>query len=424
MDQVRVGRHIVIVGAGYGGVVAASLLARKAKKFKDLHVTLVNPSRCQESRAELDMVIARDSDTDFCNIDLEQLYEDTSVELVFGRMHTIDRENRTISVVMTNTGETRELFYDHLILGVGAKPVFPPVPGLKTFATPIWGVGDVETFKARAEQRFELTRDITDPYERRKLLTFTVVGAGATGVEVVGPFAQSVQKVAHEYGVLPEEVTIYLVDGLESVLNDLAPDLQKEAVARLHELGIELKLGSFVKEVTKDTIELHNGEIFHAGEILFAGGARVEDVVATWGLPTTRTGRLVTDKTLLVKGTNDIWAVGDCAAVPYEEHEEMPMLAQHAMRQGEIAATNVLSRLFGPGVLESYGGDMHGQFVSIGNGYAIGWAGAKSVKLKGKMGAAMKRMTYMMYWQKAGGLKLMQKRSAQARALGEDSHIQ
>lgn len=425
MSNVVVGRHIVIVGAGYGGVVAASFLAKKGKRYDDLHITLVNPREYQDSRSELDLVVARNVDTDFCNISLPELYKDTNVELVFGRMRDLDQENNTITILPTNKedgtvledAEPQELYYDELVIGVGARPAFPPVPGLEKYATPLWSVVDVEKYKKKALSRFEAASQAETPEERKKLLTFTIVGAGATGVEIAAPFAQSTRSVADEYNVPFEDITVNLVDGLDEILADLDADQQAQARERIEELGIELILGSFVKEVEEETIHLQNGTSVHGGLIIFAGGAKVDDVVGTWGLPTLKNGRIIVDKTLRVQNTRNIWALGDAAAVPFKDKPELPMLAQHAMRQGEIIAHNTLSSLYGSGHLKKYEGTSHGQFVSIGNGYAIGWAGMKGVKLRGKLGAMMKRLTYQLYWHKAGGLDLLAKRSAESRNL-------
>lgn len=417
------GQHIVIVGAGYGGVVCATKFAQFARNKKDIKVTLVNPNPYQESRSEIDLVVSSHSSTDFCKIDLVDLYKDAPVDVILGKMTKLDKDEQTITVEYAQTGKIQKIIYTQLILAVGAVSMFPPVPGLKEHAQAVWGIKDIASYKDEIARRFKEALKEADKQRRQRLLTFTIVGAGATGAEIVAPLAASAHQVAKAHGVDPREITINLVDGVEHVLPDLGREQQLVAEKHLIKLGITLYLGSFVQEVFEDHLILQNGTKIHTGALLFAGGARTSDEMRAWDLPLTeRSKRIITDDTMRVSGERNIWAIGDCAAVQVGACQELPMLAQHASREGEIVAINLINQLSRRNKpLKRHQAELHGQFVSMGHGYALGWAMDKRIRLSGRVGALMKRMTFQMYWHKAGGMKLLCSRTRRAYKIDRES---
>lgn len=403
-----VNKHqIVIAGAGYGGVVAAHYLTKNKLPEDRYEVVLINPEPWQDSRSELDLIIDHRTNSDFTRIPLTNIFREKEVRLIYGRMTEIDKDNKEIEVELTKGGERFKLPYSELVIATGAEASYPPVPGLKEHALTFWTTDDAEEFRAKLEERFSEASQTDQDSVREELLTITVVGAGASGVEAVGPLVESVKSLASQMNINPDEITINLVDGIDHVLMDLPDNMRKQADEYLKSLGVNLYLGSFVDRVEEDQLTLKSGQKIPYGLLMFAGGAKPSKQTNSWGFERDRFNRIITTADLLVDGEVNIWALGDVAAVKGEGVDSYPMLAQHAMRQGSLVAKNILKKLSGDPKLEDYDGKSHGQFVSIGNNFALGWALKDSIQLDGKLGSLMKHMIYAMYWNEAGGPRLV-----------------
>lgn len=409
--------QIVIAGAGYGGVVAVHYLIKSKLPEDRYEVVLINPHPWQDSRSELDLIIDHRTNSDFTRIPLTSIFNPDDLKLIYGSLHEIDKENNQVSVKLSNTGECIKLPYDELVLATGAIPSFPPVPGLEEHALSFWSTDDAEKFRAQLESRFMQAKDTLQDDMRNELLTVTIVGAGASGVEAIGPLVSSVKSLANSIGLDSSEICLNLVDGIDHVLLDLPDSQRVQADEYLKSLGINLYLGSFVDTVSDRHLTLKDGTEINYGLLMFAGGARPSNETNVWGFERDKLNRIVTNSDLTVKGEINIWAIGDLAAVAGKDSDSYPMLAQHAMRQGSLVAKNIQKKLSGDPHLTLYDGTSHGQFVSIGNDFALGWALKESVQLDGKLGSIMKHMIYAMYWNEAGGLKLVAQRLKKLRRI-------
>ncbi len=407
--------RVVCVGGGYGNLTAISQLLRYRNPQDGISITLIDPQAYQESRSEIDTVVAFGTNPDFVRIWFKDIYRGTDVCVVQGAMDGLDTKNHTVRVSLNN-GQECDFSYDTLVLGLGAEASMPPIKGLRENALAMWSLRDLEVYRQEIEDRVMEAVYEGDAQKRRDLLTFSIVGAGATGIEVVGPLVESMRRRCVRTGLDMREVTINLLDGTEHVLqNNLSPDQQVIADEYIKNLGVNLFMGSFVDEVTEDEIILQNGTRVKSGLLLFAGGAKTPEYVCDWGLPTDRCRIVVNDDlTVASTGTESgvdvtgIYALGDCAAQTFEG-ETMPhaLLAQHAMHQGIYVAKNIIADIRGT-EHKTYGGTLLGQLVSVGSRYAIGWIPGMNVR--GSLAILIKHSSFALYWYYCGGPKFAAQR--------------
>lgn len=404
-----VGRRVIIAGGGYAGTTLAVKLAKGLKPGDDLEILLVEPNPCQQALSELDLVAVGPPRPDFCELWHPTVFKDLPVSICYNRIDSVRPDDKT--VVLGPRGEgAEEVGYWRLVLATGAIAFVPPVPGLAEHAVTMWSVADAQELQRRIEEQFRSAIVLADRAERRRALSFVVVGAGATGMEIVGTLGQMLPKRARAFGLDPEDLSVHLVEGRPDILYDLPAPLREKVRRRLDKLGVVLHLGAMVERVDDGVIHLSDGRELPAPVLCFCGGAKADPDAVAWGLPVDPSGRLVVDDHNKIPDREDIYAIGDIAAFrDPSSSRTLPMLAQFAIHQAEHCAVNILAEARGREP-EPFEPDMHGEFVSVGPTWGAGWM-LKGMHLTGIPAIIMKRLTYVLYWWIVGGVPLAWKRT-------------
>jgi NADH:ubiquinone reductase (H+-translocating) len=396
-----IARRIVIVGGGYAGATLAVGLGRalKRRNLTDTEVVLIEPNPCQQALSELDLVAVGPDHPEFCELWLPAVLKDLPVRTCFNRVERIDPVRR---VVVTSSGH--EVNYWRLAVCTGAVPFVPPVEGLSEQALTMWSVEDAQRLQRRLNEQLKLAARRPTAEERRDALSVTVCGGGATGVEIVGTIGQLLPKRAAEAGLDRGDLRITLVEGRPQILYDLKEEQRAQAVRRLEHLGVNVETGSMVSRVQGNAVHLEDGRVIPSSVLVWCGGAKADPHAKDWGFAVDNAGRILGDENLKAQDFDDVYVLGDVSAIrdPHTQRT-LPMLAQFAIREGQHAVKNIVRELEGEG-LQPYRPHMHGEFVSIGPSWGIGWAW--KVKLVGVPAIIMKRLTYIMYWWQVGGVKL------------------
>jgi NADH dehydrogenase len=396
---------VVIVGGGYAGTTLAVGLGRALKRLPPgtAEVILVEKSPCQQALSELDLVAVGPERPEFCELWLPAVLKKLPVRPCFNRVERIDPARRVVI-----TGDGNKVDYWRVVVCTGAIPSVPPVPGLAEHAVTMWSVADAQELQRRVDTQLRLAARMPEAQQRREALSITVCGGGATGVEIVGTIGQLLPKRAAEIGLDRSDLRIHLIEGRDQILFDLPEPQRADAIRRLGKLGVTVVTGSMVSQVTSDRVVLADGREIPSTVLVWAGGAKADPDAGRWGFVTDNSNRLVTGPDLKAEGFDDAYVLGDIASFrDPSTNRVLPMLAQFAIREAQHTTGNIVRELTGEETV-AFHPHMHGEFVSIGPSWGIGWAW--KLKLSGIPAIIMKRMTYVMYWWQVGGFRLAWRR--------------
>jgi NADH dehydrogenase len=368
-------KRIVIIGAGYSGILTAKKLAKKTKKMKDVKVTIIDKNPFHTMLTELHEVAANRVDEDSIKISLKKIFAGRKVDVKLDTVTNIDFATKTV------IGENESYEYDYLVLSAGSKPTFYGVPGADEYAFKLWSYEDAVMLKDHIHNVFRQASCEPREEERRKLLSFYVVGAGFTGVEMIGELAEYVPILCEKFDVKRSEVTLYNVDGLSRPIPTLPEKLSNKVAKRLEKMGVQLVLNALVSGIGEDYIELKVNDKAvrkYAKTIVWAAGIQSSDITQKAGenLELTRGGRIEVDKYLRSKKDENVFVIGDnMYYIPEGEKNSVPQMVENCEQSSDTAAKNLLVSLTGTGEYEAYKPAFHGVMVSIGGRYAVAHVG-------------------------------------------------
>ncbi|NEB33387.1 NAD(P)/FAD-dependent oxidoreductase [Streptomyces sp. SID14446] len=379
--------RILIVGAGFAGYRTARTLSRLARGKAE--ITLLNPTDYFLYLPLLPQVASGVLEPRRVTVSLTGTLP--GVRLVLGEAASdgIDLDARTVRYTDPE-GDSGTLTYDRLVLAVGSVNKLLPVPGVAEHAHGFRGLPEALYLRDHVTRQIELAAGSDDPKSGTARTTFVVVGAGYTGTEVAAQGQLFTDALVRERS-LPEGVRPrwLLLDTADRVLPELDERLSRTADRVLRERGVDVRTGTSVEEATPDGVRLSDGEFVDTRTLAWCVGVRPDPLVEGLGRPLER-GRLLVDPFLQLPGHADVFACGDAAAVPDLEKpgEYTPMTAQHAWRQGKIAAHNVAASL-GVGERRAYRHRGLGFTVDLGGVDAA--ANPLGVPLSGPLAGAVTR---------------------------------
>ncbi len=406
-------RRVIIAGGGYAGTTCAVRLARAMRPEEDIEIVIVEPNPCQQALSELDLVAAGPPRPEFCELWYPKVFGKLPVTVCYNRV--ADVQPSTHEIVLGGWDGERVRYW-RLVLATGAVPAMPPIPGLAERALTMWSVDDAQELQRRTAEAFKTAAKIADREERRRILSFTVVGGGATGVEVVGTLAQLLPRRMRADGLDPADLRVTLVEGRPEILYDLPSKQRARAVARLERMGAVVVTGQMVSAVEGEELVLADGSRVPARILVVAAGAKADPHAMDWGLSADNGGRLVVGPDLRAEGLAEVYVIGDVAAARHpDDNRTLPMLAQMAIQEGPHAADNILREARGeePAPFKPH---LRGEFVSVGPRWGVGWM--YGTNLTGIPAIFMKRVTYVKYWLQAGGIRLAWKRTIEMLSMG------
>ncbi|WP_228472746.1 FAD-dependent oxidoreductase [Streptomyces cyaneochromogenes] len=334
--------RIVIVGAGFAGYRAARTLSRIARGKAD--ITLLNPTDYFLYLPLLPQVAAGILEPRRVTVSLSGTLP--HVRLVLGEADALDLDAHTVHYTGPE-GDAGTLSFDRLILAAGSVNKLLPIPGVAEHAHGFRGLPEALYLRDHVTRQVELAAAADDPESCAARCTFVVVGAGYTGTEVAaqGKLFTDAQVRKHPLRARMRPRWL-LLDIAERVLPELGEHLSRTADRVLRQRGVEVRMGTSVKEATHSGVLLTDGEFVDTRTLVWCVGVRPDPLAESLGLPLER-GRLLVDPYLQVPGRPELFAAGDGAAVPDLERpgQYTPMTAQHAWRHGKTVAHNVAASL-------------------------------------------------------------------------------
>lgn len=350
--------RVVVIGAGFAGYHCLRTLERR---LPGAELVVVNPDDYMLYVPLLPEVAGGTLDPRQVAVPLRTKLPRTRT--VLGNVTGIDLTGRTVTVVDAEDRE-RHLDWDRLVVASGSVTRLLSIPGVAEHATGFKSIAEAVYFRDHVMHEVELAQEADDPAERTERSTFVVVGAGYTGTELVAQGRELTRQAK-------VDARWVLVDMADRVLPNLSERLSGPAQRILAKRGVEIRLGTSVREVTSRCVRLTDDTEIPTRTVVWCVGVRPDPLVEPLGLPTTK-GRLDTDEFLAVPGHPDVFAAGDIAAVPdlTRPGEITPMTAQHAQRQGRVAAINVAASL-GMGKRKQYKHHDLGFVVDLAGSQAV-----------------------------------------------------
>ncbi|HEV3399502.1 MAG TPA: NAD(P)/FAD-dependent oxidoreductase, partial [Actinomycetes bacterium] len=263
-----------------------------------------------------------------------------------GHVVAVDIGGRTATLRRMD-GSEHQLGWDRLVLTPGGVTRTFNIPGVAEHALGLKTLAEAAYLRDHVLRELDAADAAEEPARRRACCTFVVVGAGYSGTETAAQMQHITRRAAAEYPRLrPTDVRWVLVDLASRVLPELDQKLGDEAMKVLRRRGVEVRLGTTVEEATEDKVRLSDGETIATHTLVWCTGVTPSPLIETLGLPTER-GRLKVGADMRVPGHPEVFAFGDAAAVPdlTKPGKLTGQTAQHAQRQGKVAARNVAASL-------------------------------------------------------------------------------
>ena len=339
--------RILILGGGFAGVTSAVELARRCAGLLPVHVTLISNQNFFLFTPMLAEASTGAVETRHILYPIRPLCGEWGVE--FGEMHVeaLDIERRRVTVRHHRSRVRQQVHYDKLVLALGATPNVAIAPGAAEHALTFKSVGDSLQIRNRVIELFEAAALTEDPWVRRRLLTFVVVGAGHAGTELVAAVEELARGIlVRHYPSVPRD-TVRLVLVGSTVLPQTATNLAAYTKEQLLKRGIELETARAAK-VSTEGLHLADGRTIPSHCVIWTAGNQVSPVITSLTLPKTKDGRLKVNEFFEVEGAPDVYALGDNAA-QMDPHTRQPYVAtaQVALRQGRALAAQIEAALTG-----------------------------------------------------------------------------
>jgi len=380
--------RIVILGAGFGGMYVAKRLASLAKRGL-IDLTIVNKTNYFLFTPLLHEVATGGLSPRSVAEPLREIFRKSGAHIAQGSIKSINAAQRKVTI--DNGSSTCVIPYDYLVVATGAETNYYNIPGADKFTLPLKSLYDAAIIRSQIIDSFEKAIMVATPYERKKLLSFVVVGGGATGVEVTAELADFTLAMAKRYyqnthcepeesgHCRPEETTITLIHMGKELLEMFAPSLRKAAEERLTKSGVILKLSSTVSEVTAEGIKLTDGSMIPTTTVIWSAGVKAIIPNFEGGTPALAGGRLIVDQYFRIQGQDRIFALGDVAGyVDVHDFQKdskntkaLAMLAQVAVAESKIVAGNIIAAIKNK-PLKDFHFHSQGSMVSVGQWFAIG----------------------------------------------------
>jgi NADH:quinone reductase (non-electrogenic) len=362
--------HVVIAGGGFGGLYAARTLER-VLPAQSTKVTLVNDVNFMLYTPLLPGAAGGTLEPRHVVVPLREELRTTDLRL--GTVTGADPERKAL-FVRTPLNRDEELHYDQLIVTLGSVSRTLPVPGLAEHGIGFKSLSEAIALRNHVLQTLEVGETLEDPAERQEWLTYVFVGAGYAGLEGLAELQDFARDVIDLYPrCRTQGMRWILVEARDRVMPEIPADLAEFASRELTGRGIEIRTSTTLDELTATTARLSGGEVVPTRTCVWTAGVKPHPVVRRLGLPLDEAGRIRVDRTMRVEGREDVWAIGDAAAVPdpaKRYQAASPPTCQHAIRQGRRVARNVAATI-GRGRVQPFRYRTLGVFVDMGQGQAV-----------------------------------------------------
>jgi NADH dehydrogenase len=359
--------RVVIVGGGFAAVEFAGTL-RKQLKTSECEVTVFSRENHMVFHPLLADVAGASINPDAAAAPLRQMLKRVSC-----RTEPVQRIDLAANEIAYDDGTSvpARLHYDHLVVACGAESNLAIIPGMKENAFAFKVMRDAVDLRQHIVRQMEHAEGASDPEVRRHHLSFIVVGAGFSGVEVAGEVNELVRSSTRFYHNFKEEdVVVTVVHSQDQVLPEVAPTLREFARKKMEKNGITILLNTKAVAATQEGVTVDGGKLLRGATIICTIGTAISPLVKNLDVPKER-GRIRTSPDMRIEGQTNAWALGDCAYIMNAvDNKPSPTTAQFAVRQGHQAALNLVRVVRGQPT-QPFSFKELGQLCSIGGYQAV-----------------------------------------------------
>ena len=385
--------RILVVGGGYVGLYVAMKLQKKVKDHGGI-VTVVDPLPYMTYQPFLPEVAGGQIEPRHVVVSHRQHLKHT--ELINGRVSAIDHKNNK-AVIVPVVGEPFELEYRDVVMAAGAVTRTFPIPGLAETGIGLKSIEEAIALRNSILERIESASLMTDAAERKRALTFVVVGGGFAGIETIAEIEDMARYAASlNNRIGKDELRFVLVEAMGRIMPEVTEDQALWVVDHLRSRGIEVLLNTSLADATEGKLALINmpdksaAETFESDTLIWTAGVMANPMVRSTDFPIEARGRVMTGTDLRITGEDGVaiegaWAAGDVSAVPdvtggLPDGTCVPN-AQHAVRQAKLLAHNLYATRYGVGQVKNYKHKNLGAVAGFGANKGV--AKVMGIKLKG-----------------------------------------
>jgi NADH dehydrogenase len=368
-------RHVVVVGGGFAGVGCARALADR----DDVRVTLIDRHNYHQFQPLLYQVATSQLAPSDVAYSLRKLFADhPNVDVKMADIVAVDPQARTATAADGTSWQG-----DVLVVAAGSQPNFFGTPGAGEHAFPLYSLDHATALRSRIIGLFE-EADLHPERIADGALDFVVVGGGATGVESAGAIADLFHETmsAEYHDLAVSAATVHVVDLGHALLAPFSPGAHDYVAKALNRRGVQLHMGTAVKEVGAGHVTLSDGGQIRTRCVIWGGGIKGPAVAADSGLPLGRGGRVDVQPDLTVEGLPQVYALGDMANITGADGDPLPQLGSVAQQSGRWAAANIVADLEGKQRKPFHYRDK-GIMAMIGRGAAVAEVGPHRHELHG-----------------------------------------
>ena len=359
-------KRIIILGGGFAGVKCAQTL-RDQLRSRDAEIILFNKENHLVFSPLLADAVGSSLSLDDVIVPLRQLLPGVQC-----RTEEVRNVNLEASQIEHDgyDGLPRTLSYDQIVIASGNVSNLNVVPGMADHAFPLKTVGDAAVLRTHILQQLEKAEVCDDAEKRRWFLSFIVVGGGYSGVETAGEINDLVRSSRKFFAnIRDDEISVTLIHSRDQLLPEISPPLREFARMKMEKAGVTMRLNVRVQLATGEGVGLPDGFV-HGGTIVCTIGSTIAPVVDRLATPKEK-GRILTEPDMRLRGCNNAWAIGDCAAIVNAHDGQLsPPTGQFAERQGRQCAENIVRALSGEPT-RPFRFKLLGQLCSIGGHCAV-----------------------------------------------------
>lgn len=369
MPQIK---KILILGGGFGGINVLKSIQNKFKNEPNIRISIVSKDNYFLYTPMLPQVSSGLIHPSDITIPIRKLCK--QAEFYQASISSIDLEQKLVTITRTFDGKVRALDYDYLIIALGSNTNFFDNKNIEEHSFVIKTVEDAIAIHDQIIHMLENAAQTSDIDFKKKLMTFTVVGAGFAGVETMGEINYLVREsVKNFYPSIGEEnISMNLVASEEFILPELGAKLGKDAGKYLRKAGVNVITNTKAVDTGEDFVQLDNGEKIPCMTLIWAAGVVIDPIVSSLKCKHDKSGKLKVGKYLRLTEYENIFALGDCALITNPSTgEAYPPTAQNSIHQSTTVANNLYSMITGKTKLKEFSFESKGMMTTLGRRVAI-----------------------------------------------------